>query len=307
MAKSADECVTSLESHGNDLVAVFSAVFMDLSRYPVPRHYFLSEKDLLVIGRIYGAIRKTGKQLKPFEAGRHSRTGDLNRVRDDFERRKMEAIPAPIRRLIDGRRLFTSVDQTFVITSNFCLCCGRPDFVIVTTTIGMTDSVFIVYSLCPSCLYEAQDGKSSLWEFVCGKLGVTPLGKVESGSLQDLFPEICAVLERDLGCKEVHIEESRNTIKAKRPTGFELIFRLDSREDYAYMIKNPNGKEVARFDSADHHIVDGGPHHLHFDLGSRKAEKIICPSYFIGCPLFDLPGFKALVELKERQHLGVSA
>lgn len=93
------------------------------------------------------------------------------------------------------------------------------------------------------------------------------------------------------------------TITLVRKSQFKLIVRLNSLSNYAYVIKNPKGKEVARFDSADHHHVSYGPDHLHPNLPKNKSVQ---PSFTTGTPMIDVNRILDVLETKEREFTNES-
>ncbi|MBV9116548.1 MAG: hypothetical protein JOY63_04190, partial [Acetobacteraceae bacterium] len=93
-------------------------------------------------------------------------------------------------------------------------------------------------------------------------------------------------------------EVAERTITAVRSTGFKLIVKLHSDGDYAYMIQNASGTEIARVDSADHHNVPFGPDHLH--RTSAEDNKDVVPSFTYGLPQMDAQIIRRILD----QHGG---
>ena len=89
----------------------------------------------------------------------------------------------------------------------------------------------------------------------------------------------------------------KNTITLRRPSGLKGIFRLDSPTNYAYMLFSPEGEEIARIDSANHHNVNYGPDHTHLDPASKKGG--VESSFTTGSPLVDTKKILDVIQLKE--------
>ena len=86
----------------------------------------------------------------------------------------------------------------------------------------------------------------------------------------------CEPLTTELDCTVEKVQDQ--TITARRPSGVAIIVRYVSPMNYAYNVQAPDGTNLSRVDSANHHAVPYGPDHLHPDL--RKSKKNIVESSF---------------------------
>ncbi|MDH8147515.1 hypothetical protein QIG09_25650, partial [Klebsiella pneumoniae] len=68
------------------------------------------------------------------------------------------------------------------------------------------------------------------------------------------------------------------TVTARRQSGITVVIRHQSPSNYAHIIITPEGKQLSRVDSADHHKIPYGPDHVHSDL--RKSTKNIVETSF---------------------------
>lgn len=289
--------------------AIFVCAYTDLKNYPFPRWYLITVKaDLHTLSEKIQVLIDRGFNFKFIDPERarnlYGCEGELNSVAENYLEKKANSIAPHLRRMLEGRRLFTELEHCFIISTPECLTCGEKNAEPCTSTIQAGKVSCIVFSLCKSCFEkDIKNGEVPLFEWVFRKLGSSSLGFFVPCTEDEMIPEIETLLKNQLDCYDILYVKERKTMKARRKSGFELIFRLNSVDDYAYLIKDSLGKEVARFDCADHHVMEGGPHHVHFDTRTKRSAKIVSPSYFVGSPLFDLKGFKALLEGKEAESV----
>ena len=70
-----------------------------------------------------------------------------------------------------------------------------------------------------------------------------------------------------------------------RSSGIKIILRIDAMDNYGYMFFDSKGKQIARVDSANHHVLNYGPDHLHPDV--LHDESNVVSSFTTGSPLLD--------------------
>jgi hypothetical protein len=87
-------------------------------------------------------------------------------------------------------------------------------------------------------------------------------------------------------------------VTAVRPSGFKIIVRLQNGGEYAYIVQNAAGGEIARVDSAAHHDVPFGPAHLH--RSPTEEKKDVVPSFTYGFPQMDAKIIRRILD----QHGG---
>ena len=77
----------------------------------------------------------------------------------------------------------------------------------------------------------------------------------------------------------MHYHEScRGNCNRPKTVRDHRSIRHQSPSNYAYIIMSPEGKQLSRVDSADHHKIPYGPDHVHSDL--RKSTKNVVETSF---------------------------
>jgi len=133
--------------------------------------------------------------------------------------------------------------------------------------------------------------------FYCNSFNLQKWFKTRSLSTDELVLHSMLILEKELECTIDKVLD--NTITAfRKVSGFKIILRLDAINDYGYMIFNDKGKQLARFDSADHYDINYGPDHLHYDL--KKKEEVIS-SFLSGIPEFDYKSILKVIQEYENK------
>ena len=284
--------------YGEGGVFYFSAYYFHDERYPVGRNYFMQESDLLRIAKLHGCFKSNGLDLPiipPNQLGKKIVQDSFEaRIREFRDRQSQET--EMFKGLFEGRSQSTTVEKSMFLNSPGCLVCGDNDFRMMSSTLSAAKGFMVGFNLCENHM-EIAKSENSLLEYLA-KLFKQPIPfQFVPLETKEHFELVLSWLPKELGCK---VEKTDNsTMTLVRPSGLKGIFRLDSPGNYAYMIFGPNGKEVARIDSADHHNVNYGPDHLHVDLTKKKGP--IESSFTTGSPLIDTKKILELIELKEAE------
>lgn len=283
--------------------AVFVAIYSCCEDFPFPRFYFyqipISNSD-----KINKECEEYGLRFElmpPDEFHDKYKIKNLSQKMADFHSKRKESMPIEFKKIIEGRMLHTSLDHVMAVNTKGCLCCDTLDKVAVTSTFVTEKPISCLFWLCLDCLDKAENDGIPVFEFLNKHFGFESGFSFSDYNFQDILEDTTRLLEKDLECENISfVEEQRKIVAYRKESGFKILIRLGSPTDYAYVIFDKQNKEIGKFDSADHHIVDGGPHHLHYHVSKKKYKKVVAPSWFIGCPHFDLKGFKAFIKLRER-------
>lgn len=281
-------------------VCHFNALYFVAQNYPAPRIYFMKAYLLDEIARVGVYLERHGFKLPLIDAAKFSQ---LVNDKDYPERYhhwhvRWDARGKAFRGLLDGRINNTAVEQGMWLATDGCLICGEEtDCMSTATVIGKT-GLMIGLHLCKRHENEARN-EATLIEYISKKMGVPApfLSGMKIVKHTDQTLEMsCLAVQNVLDCKIEKVEEK--TITAIRGSGFRLILRQDGLDDYAYNIQDPNGKQISRIDSANHHAVEYGPDHVHHDLSKSKKNQVES-SFTYGFAVADIKVIKALVEAAE--------
>ncbi len=281
-------------------VCHFNALYSVTDRFPAARIYFIKSPYLHEIAKIGVFLEKHGMKLPIV------RPSELEELIDKhgYSRRYKawhegwQARSSRFKGLVDGRVQNTLVEKGIWLSTDGCLICGSGHSYLSTATLVDGSGVIIGMRLCGDHVDEANEHKT-LINFVAEKMGVPApfLSAMKLVRDPDTMREMsCSALRQELHCEIEKVQG--NTITALRPSGFRVILRQDAVDNYAYVIQDPNRKEVSRIDSADHHNVDYGPAHVHRDLRKSKKNQVE-PSFTYGFAMMDVKGIRALLERAE--------
>lgn len=257
----------------------FNALYKPADRFPAARIYYLKTENLLDVGSIGVFLKTNGLTLKPInDAGFSKLIEDRDypqrfrtwRQASDKDTRSFEG-------LFNGRRKNTVVDEAIWLSSNGkCLVCGAETDRMSTTTLHGGSGLLIGLQLCSTHEVEAQE-QSTLLNYVARHLGgMVMFDNFQQVSVSEALELACEALKTELDCTVEKVQDQ--TITARRPSGVAIIVRYVSPMNYAYNVQAPDGTNLSRVDSANHHKVPYGPDHLHPDL--RKSKKKIVESSF---------------------------
>jgi hypothetical protein len=277
-------------------VFYFSAYYFHDERYPVGRNYFMQESNLLNMAKLKKYLSSCGVELTIILPcllkERISQSKVESRVRDFRKRQSKET--ALFKGLFEGRSKSTTVEKAMFLNSSGCLVCGDRNFQMMSSTLSAAKGFMVGFNLCDNHMDVAKS-ESCLIEYLANLFKQPSPVQFVPFEKSEHFDLVLSWLPRELGSR---VEKTTiNTMTLIRPSGMKVIVRLNSLENYAYMIFDKNGDEVARIDSADHHKVNYGPSHLHVDLTKKKSP--IESSFTTGSPLVDVKKILELIELKE--------
>jgi hypothetical protein len=281
-------------------VCHFNAVYFVTDNFPATRVYFIKTPYLPEIAKISLFLERNGLKLPLLRGSEFARIVDEHGYATRYKtwRDRWQADSRQFKGLVDGRVENTVVEQGIWLASRGCLICGAENGHLSTATLVGKTGMMIGLRLCDQHIDEAKD-HVSLIDYVAAKMSlpVSFLSDMRLISDADEMREMsCAALRDDLFCDIERI--NGNTITAVRQSGFRVILRQDALDNYAYVIQNPNGKEISRIDSADHHNVEYGPAHVHRDLSKSKKNQVE-PSFTYGFAVMDIKGIRSLLELAE--------
>ncbi|OKY27133.1 hypothetical protein [Thalassotalea sp. PP2-459] len=285
--------------YGEEETFYFSAYYFHSEDYPLGRNYFIREKDILQIGKLLKYFNNNGIKLPiipPTKYGNKIRTvGFEKRVKKYLKRKRYET--RHITKLFEGRRLNTTTQDLIFLNSSGCLVCKDPNYLLMTSTLITETGLMLGCNLC-SQHFDLANSSGGLINFIA------KLGDIESPFDMSLISPkqhvemIFDWLPGKLGCTVDSLKN--NTITLYRASGVKIILRLDSFNNYAYMLFSKNGEQFARVDSADHHAVDFGPDHIHPDL--RHSNSNVKSSFTAGTPFIDTKLILELIHKEESRY-----
>ncbi|CDH33627.1 DUF6516 family protein [Xenorhabdus bovienii] len=256
-----------------------NALYEPTDRFPAARIYFMKSEDLFWVGHIGAYIEQHGVKLAPVNDASFSKliddAGYVQRYVAWHEKRKTDA--SLFDGLLGGRLENTAVDQGIWLSSDGrCLVCGEKTDRMATSTVWGKSGMIIGMQLCLT--HEAESQKqSTLLNYLTKHLGGTVMfSNMRPRTTEEKLEQTCEALKVNLKCTIVKVEEK--TVTARRQSGITVIIRQHSLSNYAYNILSPEGKQLSRVDSANHHKVPYGPDHVHSDL--RKSTKNVVEASF---------------------------
>lgn len=286
--------------------------------FPVARVYSLPVPDIFEFARIGRNLEKGGLKLKPlpipeFEEAIGTK-GHESRI--SFYCNDSRASTKEFKDLIAGRRASTLLKSGIILRSKGCLRCGREAALLTTTLAGINGDkgIMIGFYLCPKHAKEAA-ADTNFYHHLHRIFGLPVRAISGRVSFEFLVDAAAEFLKTQLDCRVEKVTErilrkgrpghtgakqevTERTITAVRSTGFKLILKRHDDGDYAYMIQNASGIEIARVDSADHHEVPYGPDHLH--RAPAQNNRDVVPSFTYGLPQMDAQIIRSILD----QHGG---
>lgn len=207
----------------------------------------------------------------------------------------------------NGRHANTNVREThFFDSGDRCLLCDEKRRALMTTTLGSSaSSMSVMFFLCEK--HKEEGSKKFLIDYLAEKLDFQSpfiIREIDRCTDPKLVEWAKAALE-SLGCTKIRLNEQRRTLTGIRvETGFTVIIRLYrvGKNDYAYMILNPEGKNVRRIDEAqDHPEQPIRWDHRHLGL-PQGDNKLVEPSYTFGMPTFDKLAIEREIAIAEEAY-----
>lgn len=256
-----------------------NALYEPTDRFPAARIYFMKSEDLFWVGHIGAYIEQHGIKLAPVNDASFSEliddAGYAQRYKLWYEKRKADS--SLFDGLLVGRLQNTTVDQGIWLSSGGrCLVCGEKTDRMATSTVWGKSGMMIGMQLCLT--HEAESQKQSiLLNYLSKHLGgIVMFSNMSPQTTEEMLEQTCEILKVNFKCTIVKVEGE--TVTARRQSGITVVIRHQSPSNYAYIILAPDGKQLSRVDSADHHKVPYGPDHVHFDL--RKSTKNVVEASF---------------------------
>ena len=206
-----------------------------------------------------------------------------------------------------GRHNNTFVKQTEYLRSDTCLFCSKAVSRLMNTNVGVDDRASaLMFGLCEEHASEAMS-EGFILEYLAKKMGTkTPWDMKEIDPKTDSYylKECKRLLLEVLGCS-LEKEDSKNReLTGLRQSGFRVIVRIQSvhKRGYAYLILDPNGKNVERIDDKPDHL-DLPFQFDHRHTGLPKNNKSATPSFTFGHVMADV---KAILDIIERAESAYS-
>ena len=282
-------------------VFYFNALYESNERFPAARIYFTKTEDLLQVGRLGVFVEKQGIKLRPLNDAGLSKVIDEPGYALRYEEwhKKWQADARFFDGLVEGRRKNTAVDQGIWLSSDGrCLVCGEKTDRMATSTVWGKSGLMIGMQLCEKHEAESQN-QLTLFNYISTHLGGTLMfSSMRPRTREESLQHTCETLGGDLGCTIIKIEG--NTVTAQRRSGVTIVARQESSSNYAYNILSPEGRQLSRIDSADHHKVPYGPDHVHSDL-RKSMRKVVHASFTYGDIGLDIKLLLELVREAERK------
>lgn len=278
----------------------FNALYSVAENFPAPRIYFMKSHLFDEIARLGVFLERHGFKLPIVNTTKFSELIEDKEYASRYRRwhERWEAKCKAFRGLVDGRVKNTAVEKGMWLATDGCLICGEETDYMSTGTLIGASGLIIGLRLCKQHEDEAQN-HASLIEYIAKKMGVPApfFSNMKFVTHTDeTLAMSCLAVQNGLECEIEKVEEK--TITAVRRSGFRIILRQDALADYAYMIQDPNRKAISRIDSANHHVVEYGPDHIHRNLSKSKKNQVES-SFTYGFVVADLKAIKALVEEAE--------
>jgi hypothetical protein len=288
--------------YGENSIFYFSAYFYHDNDYPVGRNYFMKVKNLIDIAKYHQFFRDHGMVLpiiSPLEIKEKIRESGYKERLKKYKDNQITKTSF-FRGLFEGRKQAINIDSSMYISSSGCLVCGKKPYNIMTSTFSSSKGFMFGFNLCEEHMNIAQN-EQSLTHYLANIFQQPSPKSVIPLDTKSHFALVLSSVPRDLDCEIVDIKKDSYTLTMQRKTGFKIILRLNSPDNYAYMIQSPDGKELARIDSANHHKVNYGPDHVHIDTTKKKKKKLpVEASFTTGSPMIDTKKILELIELKEK-------
>ncbi|OLF54484.1 DUF6516 family protein [Pseudomonas chlororaphis] len=263
-------------------VFYMNALYESNERFPAARIYFMKTENLLLVGKIGVYIEQHGIKLSPVNDADFSILIDDAGYAQRYEawRERWNTDARSFDGLLGGRRENTAIDQGIWLSSDGrCLVCGVKTDRMATSTVWGESGMMVGFQLCLT--HEAESQKqSTLLDYLAKHLGGTVMfSNTRPRTAEEALEQTCETLKLKLECTITKVED--RTVTARRPSGITVVVRQHSPSNYAYNILSPEGRQLSRVDSANHHKVPYGPDHVHSDL-SKSKKNIVEASFTYG-------------------------
>lgn len=301
MMKKADHTLIFIENS----IFYISAIYNYTPTFPASRIYFIRTDNLMNVASLGTYFNSQSIELPPIDGQALSKIINDNEYSERYKKWKefRDKNDKIFHDLLDGRLNNTRVEQGIWLSSNNnCVICNKHTNRMSTATVLGKDGIMLGMQLCEEHEDEAKN-RSNLINFLAEKCGIPPLFTQDSEILNHNEINLIMAIETlkvDLECEIEKIDLSKYTVTAKRESGYKIIVRQESLDNYAYMIIDSRGKEVSRIDSANHHNINYGPAHIHHDLHKSK-KNIVETSFTYGSTILDIKSIKKLIEKAENK------
>jgi len=208
----------------------------------------------------------------------------------------------------EGRNANTSTQRSWIFASaSGCIACSNPAAGLVRTSVGLVgdDSVMAQVPLCGDHMRAAKSQPSVL-HFLAKLFSLpAPFPELErhDGVPDEYIPMVHEFIANQLEGTPTTAEKRERgwNLKVELPSGWHWHLRINTLEDYAYMLFKPGEtKAMWRADSApDHPDLPFFPDHEHA-RPNRKSDRL-SPSFLYGLPFFD---FKRLRDVGREMGAG---
>lgn len=156
------------------------------------------------------------------------------------------------------------------------MVCGEKANRMATSTVWGKSGMMIGMHLCLTHEEESQK-QSILLNYLSNHLGgIVMFSNMRPLTTEEMLEQTCEILKVNFKCTIMKVVGE--TVTARRQSGITVVIRHQSPSNYAYIIMTPEGKQLSRIDSADHHKIPYGPDHVHSDL--RKYTKNVVETSF---------------------------
>ncbi len=290
--------------YGESSIFYFNAFYNANNIFPIPRIYYIKEQNLFKMRNIYEAIGK-----KTMDMPVYNHQNFCNLFAKDFENiikkfnNSFNKKDYAFNQIFESRRLATNVEEGMRFFLDKCILCGSEDIGFTTTTIDDHEAFLLGITLCNSCCQKALESGSGVLAYISKELNFPIRFETKELTEKEILDNGKFIIESALKCEITKVVSDKREIHGKRKSGFEIIFRLGSSTDYAYMIKNPENAQVARFDSADHHRsrIPFGPDHFHPE--PNKKNGFVESSFLYGLPSMDIKSIIKVIEEREKEYI----
>lgn len=287
---------------------LFTSLYSPSESSPLARCYFVRKKTKAQYEKYTKELEAYNykfKEINYFEFAiliEHLTLEDRKKI---FLQKRQEKTGA-IKNLFDGRKNNTTTSGGIVLQTDTCLVCHKPISHNLSTTLSADKGLLISFNVCENCYEQAKVFNGSNLDYLLNSLGVhNDFIKSEPLTDIELLEMTKKVVTDELECEIEKINDL--TIMGYRKSGYKIILRLQrssiDKIDYGYMIYAPDGTQVARIDSANHHNdkLASAPDHLHYDL--KNANELVKSSYTTGYLPLDIVGIKSLLEQWEEENI----
>jgi Family of unknown function (DUF6516) len=288
----------------------FSAYYSFFECCPFARLYSYVLDDIFEIAELDHRLRQYGYEMPTIAQRQFETVIDIqgHAARVDTYTQNLEKERGPFITLFEGRREAQIASEGVWLNTTCCMACGGKGEVMMTSSvngfpvIAGEEGVVLGFHLCTKYM-DSTSTRPSLRAFIAERFNFHDSSysqRYHKGfSQEDIFEIGRYALECDLKCILQKVDHAQSQLTGIRESGIKIIFRLEGTSNYAYIILDSKGKQVARFDSSDHHPeLPFQPDHFHYALPDSSKVR---SSFLTGIPVLDAAAIRAYIEDIERQ------